>query len=79
MKEQIIIACDSFKGCLESGEVASAVTEGIREAIGASRKVNAYIKKSEIIQDKDTESIDIVIIEVGDGGEGTGKILAMGN
>ena len=75
MKEQIIIACDSFKGCLESGKVASAVTEGIREAIGASRKVNAYIKKSEIIQDKDTESIDIVIIEVGDGGEGTGRIL----
>ena len=75
MKEQIIIACDSFKGCLESGEVASAVTEGIRKAIGESRKVNAYIKKSEIIQDEDTESIDIVIIEVGDGGEGTGKIL----
>ena len=33
MKRKIVIACDSFKGCLESGEVASAVTEGIREVM----------------------------------------------
>ena len=30
MKRKIVIACDSFKGCLGSGEVASAVAEGIR-------------------------------------------------
>jgi len=29
MRKRIVIACDSFKGCLESGEVASAVAEGI--------------------------------------------------
>ena len=33
MKRKIVIACDSFKGCLESGEVASAVTEGIRKVM----------------------------------------------
>ena len=33
MRERIIIACDSFKGCLESGEVASAVAEGIRRVM----------------------------------------------
>ena len=29
MRQKIVIACDSFKGCLESGDVASAVAEGI--------------------------------------------------
>jgi glycerate kinase len=33
MKRKIVIACDSFKGCLGSGEVASAVAEGIRRVI----------------------------------------------
>lgn len=33
MKRKIVIACDSFKGCLESGEVASAVAEGIRRVM----------------------------------------------
>ena len=33
MRKKIVIACDSFKGCLGSGEVASAVAEGIRRVI----------------------------------------------
>ena len=33
MKRKIVIACDSFKGCLESGDVASAVAEGIRRVM----------------------------------------------
>lgn len=33
MRKKIVIACDSFKGCLGSGEVASAVAEGIRRVM----------------------------------------------
>ncbi|MBR4977534.1 MAG: glycerate kinase [Bacteroidales bacterium] len=54
MRQKIVIACDSFKGCLESGDVASAVAEGICRVM------------------PDTE---VAIMEVADGGEGTGHIL----
>ena len=33
MSQKIVIACDSFKGCLGSGEVASAVADGIRKVM----------------------------------------------
>ena len=56
MRKRIVIACDSFKGCLESGEVASAVAEGIERVMPE-------------------EGTEIVILEVADGGEGTGGIL----
>ena len=54
MGPKIVIACDSFKGCLGSGEVASAVAEGIIKVM---------------------PDVETVIMEVADGGEGTGHIL----
>ena len=31
--KKIVIACDSYKGCLSSSEVARAAAEGVAEAV----------------------------------------------
>ena len=63
-KKKIIIACDSYKGCLTSREVNEAIASGVKEW-------NAEDAASEIkIFDFDASSPEIITLEMSDGGEG---------
>ena len=63
-KKKIIIACDSYKGCLTSREVNEAIASGVKEW-------NAEDAASEIkIFDSDASSPEIITLEMSDGGEG---------
>ena len=62
--KKIIIACDSYKGCLSSREVNEAVASGVKEW-------NADAASLEIINlDSDGASPEIITLEMSDGGEG---------
>ena len=62
--KKIIIACDSYKGCLSSREVNEAIASGLKEW-------NADAASSEIkIFDSDASSPEIIALEMSDGGEG---------
>lgn len=62
--KKIIIACDSYKGCLSSREVNEAIASGVNEW-------NAENAASEIkIFDSDASSPEIITLEMSDGGEG---------
>ena len=62
--KKIIIACDSYKGCLSSREVNEAIASGVREwnaedAASERRKLSP-----------DDASPEIITLEMSDGGEG---------
>ena len=64
VKKKIIIACDSYKGCLSSREVNEAIASGVREwnaedAASERRKLSP-----------DEASPEIITLEMSDGGEG---------
>ena len=62
--EKIIIACDSYKGCLSSREVNEALASGVREwnaEDAASERRNLS---------PDAASPEIITLEMSDGGEG---------
>ena len=62
--EKIIIACDSYKGCLSSREVNEAIASGVKEW-------NADDASSEMKKlDPDAASPEIITLEMSDGGEG---------
>ena len=62
--KKIIIACDSYKGCLSSREVNEAIASEVKEwnADDASPEMNNLIS--------DTASPEIITLEMSDGGEG---------
>ena len=62
--KKIIIACDSYKGCLSSREVNEAIASGVKEwnADDASPEMKKLIS--------DTASPEIITLEMSDGGEG---------
>lgn len=43
MIRKIVIACDSFKGCLSSGEAACAAVEGVRRSMPCCETVSAAV------------------------------------
>lgn len=62
--KKIIIACDSYKGCLSSREVNEAIASGLKvwNADDASSEIKIF--------DSDTSSPEIITLEMSDGGEG---------
>ena len=62
--KKIIIACDSYKGCLSSREVNEAIASGIKE--WDSEEAASGIEKL----DSDDASPEIICLEMSDGGEG---------
>ena len=63
-KKKIIIACDSYKGCLSSREVNEAIASGVKE--WNADDASPEIKKL----DSDAASPEIITLEMSDGGEG---------
>ena len=73
--KKIIIACDSYKGCLSSREVNEAIASGVKE--WNAEDASSEIKKlspdaaSEMKKlDPDDASPEIITLEMSDGGEG---------
>ena len=64
MNRKIIIACDSYKGCLSSREVNEAIASGIKE--WDSEDAASGIENL----DSDAASPEIICLEMSDGGEG---------
>ena len=64
MNGKIIIACDSYKGCLTSREVNEAIASGIKEC--DSEETASGIDKL----DSNEASPEIICLEMSDGGEG---------
>ena len=64
MNRKIIIACDSYKGCLSSREVNEAIASGIKEwdSEDAAPEMENL--------DSDAASPEIICLEMSDGGEG---------
>ena len=62
--KKIIIACDSYKGCLSSREVNEAIASGIKE--WDSEEAASGIEKL----DSEDASPEIICLEMSDGGEG---------
>ena len=61
--KKIIIACDSYKGCLSSREVNEAIASGVKEWY--AEDASPEIKKL----DSDASSPEIITLEMSDGGE----------
>ena len=75
VKKKIIIACDSYKGCLSSREVNEAIASGVKEwnADDASPEIKKLSPNaaSEIKKlSPDAASPEIITLEMSDGGEG---------
>lgn len=62
--KKIIIACDSYKGCLSSREVNEAIASGLKE--WDSEDASSGIENV----DSDAASPEIICLEMSDGGEG---------
>ena len=62
--KKIIIACDSYKGCLSSSEVNEAIASGVKE--WNADEASPEIKKLS----PDDASPEIITLEMSDGGEG---------
>ena len=62
--KKIIIACDSYKGCLSSREVNEAIASGVKE--WDSEDASSGIENV----DSDAASPEIICLEMSDGGEG---------
>jgi len=75
-KKKIIIACDSYKGCLSSREVNEAIASGVKEwnAEDASPEIKKLSPDYAIPEMKkmnsDDASPEIITLEMSDGGEG---------
>ena len=75
-KKKIIIACDSYKGCLSSREVNEAIASGVKEwnAEDASPEIKKLSLDYAIPEMKkmnsDDASPEIITLEMSDGGEG---------
>lgn len=71
--KKIIIACDSYKGCLSSREVNEAIASGLKEW-------NADDAASEIKKlSPDAASPEIICLEMSDGGRGNARCLSLGD
>lgn len=74
--KKIIIACDSYKGCLSSKEVNEAIASGLKEwnaddAASEIKKLDSDDAASEIRKlSPDDASHEIITLEMSDGGEG---------
>ena len=74
--KKIIIACDSYKGCLSSREVNEAIASGVKEwnADAASPEMKKLSPDDAIPEMKnlnpDDASPEIITLEMSDGGEG---------
>ena len=74
--KKIIIACDSYKGCLSSREVNEAIASGVKEwnaedAASEIMKLDSDDASSEIRKlSPDDASPEIITLEMSDGGEG---------
>ena len=74
--KKIIIACDSYKGCLSSREVNEAVASGVREwnaedASPEMKNLDSDDAASEIMNlESEGASPEIITLEMSDGGEG---------
>ena len=64
MNGKIIIACDSYKGCLTSREVNEAIASGVKE--WDSEDASSGIENV----DSEDASPEIICLEMSDGGEG---------
>lgn len=60
--KKIIIACDSYKGCLTSKEVNEAMEEGVKGVKSEERSVKNFLDDSDLAE--------IISLEMSDGGEG---------
>ena len=74
-KKKIIIACDSYKGCLSSREVNEAIASGVKEwnAEDASSEIKKLSPDASSERRKlspDEASPEIITLEMSDGGEG---------
>ena len=75
-KKKIIIACDSYKGCLSSREVNEVIASGVKEwnAEDASPEIKKLSPDYAIPEMKkmnsDDASPEIITLEMSDGGEG---------
>ena len=76
VKKKIIIACDSYKGCLSSKEVNGAIASGLKEwnaddAASEMKKMDSDDASPEIRKlSPDGASPEIITLEMSDGGEG---------
>ena len=74
--KKIIIACDSYKGCLSSREVNEAIASGVKEwnvedAASEIKNLNSDDVASEITKiSPEDASPEIITLEMSDGGEG---------
>ena len=74
--KKIIIACDSYKGCLSSREVNEAIASGVKEwnaedASPEMKKKDSDATSPEIRKlSPDAASPEIITLEMSDGGEG---------
>ena len=74
--KKIIIACDSYKGCLSSREVNEAIASGLKvwNADDASSEIKKLSPVDAIPEMKkmnsDDASPEIITLEMSDGGEG---------
>ena len=73
--KKIIIACDSYKGCLSSREVNEAIASGVKEwnvddASPEIKKLSPNAASEMKKLDSDAASPEIITLEMSDGGEG---------
>ena len=74
--KKIIIACDSYKGCLSSREVNEAIASGVKEwnAEDASSEIKNLDSDDAASERRklspDDASPEIITLEMSDGGEG---------
>ena len=75
VKKKIIIACDSYKGCLSSKEVNGAIASGLKEwnsedAASEIKKLSPDAASERRNLSSDEASPEIITLEMSDGGEG---------
>ena len=73
--KKIIIACDSYKGCLSSREVNEAIASGVKkwnadDASPEIKKLSPDAASEMKKMDSDDASPEIITLEMSDGGEG---------
>ena len=73
--KKIIIACDSYKGCLSSREVNEAIASGVKkwnadDASPEIKKLSPDAASEMKKLDSDDASPEIITLEMSDGGEG---------
>ena len=74
-KKKIIIACDSYKGCLSSREVNEAIASGVKEwnaedASSEIKNLDSDDASPEMMNLVTAAASEIITLEMSDGGEG---------